>query len=404
MSLDLSTDLDLERVVTDLERLTDSERDVVDAWWRAANYLTVGQIYLGANPLLRTPLEVADIKPRLLGHWGTSPGLSFIYAHMSRLIRHTGQEVVYLAGPGHGGPALSLRAGSRAATARSTPLSPKTPRACAGCSASSPRPAAFRRTSRSRRPARSTRAVSWATCWCTRSAPSWTTPTCWRSPSSVTARQRPVRWRAHGRASASSTRPVTVPCCPYSTSTEPRSPARPCSAARTRTRYGSCSPATATTCSRSPGEDLPGMHDRFAAVLAQAWGEIRAIQLSARSGDWDGSRPHWPLIVLRSPKGWTGPDKVDGVQMVGTFRAHQVPLSGVRENPEHLAILESWLRSYRPEELFDADGKPSELVLASNPVGDLRMSASPHANGGCSHRTSTCPTSGRTRSTCRCPR
>ena len=130
------------------------------------------------------------------------------------------------------------------------------------------------------------------------------------------------------------------------------------------------------------GEDLPGMHHRFAEALARAWARIRAIQASARGGDWDGARPRWPLIVLRSPKGWTGPDVVDGVQVPGTWRAHQVPLSGVRGNPAHLQLLEDWLRSYRPEELFDDDGVPTELVRRANPAGDLRMSATPHANGG----------------------
>jgi xylulose-5-phosphate/fructose-6-phosphate phosphoketolase len=130
------------------------------------------------------------------------------------------------------------------------------------------------------------------------------------------------------------------------------------------------------------GADLPGMHHRFASALAQAWSRIRAIQESARGGDWDGARPRWPMIVLRSPKGWTGPDTVDGVQMLGTFRSHQVPLATVRENPAHLRLLEEWLRSYRPEELFDADGAPTELVRRANPTGPLRMSATPHGNGG----------------------
>jgi xylulose-5-phosphate/fructose-6-phosphate phosphoketolase len=130
------------------------------------------------------------------------------------------------------------------------------------------------------------------------------------------------------------------------------------------------------------GDDLPGMHYRFAAALADAWGKIRAIQSAARSGDWDGSRPRWPLIILRSPKGWTGPEQVDGITVTGTWRSHQVPLSGVRDNADHLAILETWLRSYRPEELFDADGVPTAVVTGVNPDGELRMSASPHANGG----------------------
>ncbi len=130
------------------------------------------------------------------------------------------------------------------------------------------------------------------------------------------------------------------------------------------------------------GGDLPGMHERFAGTLAAAYGRIKAIQAAARGGDWDGTRPRWPLIVLRSPKGWTGPEEVDGIAVTGTWRSHQVPLSGVKGNDEHLAVLDAWLRSYRPEELFDETGAPAAIVRSANPDGDLRMSASPHANGG----------------------
>jgi xylulose-5-phosphate/fructose-6-phosphate phosphoketolase len=130
------------------------------------------------------------------------------------------------------------------------------------------------------------------------------------------------------------------------------------------------------------GDDVPGMHLRFAEAMTRAWAAIREIQAAARGGDWDGTRPRWPLIVLRTPKGWTGPDVVDGVQVRGTWRAHQVPLSNVKGNPAHLRLLEDWLRSYRPEELFDDNGAPRALVRRANPAGDLRMSATPHANGG----------------------
>ncbi len=130
------------------------------------------------------------------------------------------------------------------------------------------------------------------------------------------------------------------------------------------------------------GDDIPGMHHRFAAALTRAWVRIREIQESARGGDWDGTRPDWPLIILRTPKGWTGPKEVDGQKTEGTWRSHQVPLSGVKGNQDHLDVLEKWLRSYRPEELFDENGGPSELVRRANVTGELRMSASPHANGG----------------------
>ena len=131
------------------------------------------------------------------------------------------------------------------------------------------------------------------------------------------------------------------------------------------------------------GDDLPGMHHRFAATLADAYGRIRGIQTkSARNGSWDGARPRWPMIIMRTPKGWTGPEEVDGIRVTGTWRSHQVPLSGVRDNAEHLQILETWLRSYRPEELFDDSGAPVASIKDLAPDGDLRMSASPHANGG----------------------
>lgn len=129
------------------------------------------------------------------------------------------------------------------------------------------------------------------------------------------------------------------------------------------------------------GHELPGMHHAFAETLATAWSRIRAIQTAARTGTWDGTRPRWPMIVMRTPKGWTGPHEVDGVLVEGTFRSHQVPLAGVRENPEHLAMLEAWMRSYRPEELFDATGRPQGPALRAMPSGDLRMSASPHTDG-----------------------
>src|SRR5690606_11885150 len=130
------------------------------------------------------------------------------------------------------------------------------------------------------------------------------------------------------------------------------------------------------------GDDLPGMHHRFASALTEAYTDIREIQRAAREGGGTGDRPRWPMIILRSPKGWTGPGVVDGEQVEGTWRSHQVPLSGVRDDPDHLAQLESWLRSYRPEDLFDADGVPVPDVLAANPKADRRMTASPHANGG----------------------
>ncbi len=378
----LAADTDLERMVATLERLGDDERDSVDAWWRAANYLTVGQIYLGANPLLRQPLTAADIKPRLLGHWGTSPGLSFIYAHLSRLIRLTGQESVFLTGPGHGGPALvaaSWLEGSYSETYSEITQDTEGLRRL------------FRQFS-------SPGGIP--------SHVSVTTPGSIHEGGELGY----VLVHAFGAVMDNPDLLALAVVGDGEAETGPLEGAWKGISFLNPEHDGAVLPVLhlngakisgPTVLARKDpaevrklleghgyhvleveGHDLPGMHDRFAATLAQAWGEIRAIQIAARTGEWDGARPHWPMIVLRSPKGWTGPDVVDGVQMLGTFRAHQVPLSGVKEHPEHLAILESWLRSYRPEELFDESGAPTDLVRAAGPAGDLRMSATPHANGG----------------------
>lgn len=367
---------------TDLGRLSDDEVAQLDAWWRANNYLTVGQIYLQRNPLLRRALEPDDIKPRLLGHWGTSPGLSLIYAHVSRLIRRTGQEAIYLAGPGHGGPAL-VAAGYLEGTY--SEIYPDVSQDEEGLLR------LFRQFSA---PGGIPSHVS------------VTTPgsiheggelgyvlvhafgSVMDNPDLLTvavvgdgeAETGPLEGSWKGISFLNPARDGAVLPILHLNDAKIAGP----------TVLGRKDPAEVRSLLRGHGydvlevggDDLPGMHHRFAATLAEAWGKIRAIQRAARDGDWDGTRPHWPMIILRSPKGWTGPEEVDGVKVTGTWRAHQVPLSGVKDNPEHLAILERWLRSYRPEELFDADGVPVELVRGLAPDGDLRMSASPHANGG----------------------
>jgi xylulose-5-phosphate/fructose-6-phosphate phosphoketolase len=370
------------RLVERLAQPTAEELASLDAWWRANNYLTVGQIYLMANPLLGEPLSDADIKPRLLGHWGTSPGLSFIYAHASRLIQATGQEMIYLAGPGHGGPALvaaSYLEGSY------TERFPEVTQDTDGV----------------RRLFRQFSAPGGIP-----SHVSVTTPgsiheggelgyvlvhafgTVMDNPDLISlavvgdgeAETGPLEGSWKGISFLDPEHDGAVLPVLHLNGAKIAGP----------TVLGRKDPAEVRSLFEGhgyevievEGSDLPGMHNRFAAALAEAWAKIRAIQASARGGDWDGTRPRWPMIILRSPKGWTGPDVVDGVQMLGTWRAHQVPLSGVKNNPEHLAILEDWLRSYRPEELFDETGAPTEIVLSANPSGDLRMSASPHANGG----------------------
>jgi xylulose-5-phosphate/fructose-6-phosphate phosphoketolase len=371
-----------EDLVRRLSHPTDSEVAALDAWWRANNYLTVGQIYLMANPLLREPLVSEHIKPRLLGHWGTSPGLSFIYAHASRLIRQTGQELIYLAGPGHGGPAL-VAAGYLEGTY--SEIYPHVTLDEPGVRA------LFRQFSA---PGGIPSHVS------------VTTPgsiheggelgyvlvhafgAVMDNPNLIAlavvgdgeAETGPLEGSWKGISFLNPQRDGAVLPILHLNGAKIAGP----------TVLGRKDPAEVRALFEGhgydvlevDGEDLPGMHLRFAEVLAGAWARIRSIQSAARNGEWDGHRPRWPLIILRTPKGWTGPDVVDGVQVRGTWRAHQVPLSGVKEDAGHLRLLEDWLRSYRPEELFEADGSPTELVRSANPEGALRMSATPHANGG----------------------
>jgi xylulose-5-phosphate/fructose-6-phosphate phosphoketolase len=379
----VSTTVD-ESVETLVARLSEpDEREVaaVDAWWRANNYLTIGQIYLQSNPLLHEPLRPEHIKPRLLGHWGTSPGLSFIYTHASRLIRHTDSAMIYLAGPGHGGPAL-VAAGYLEGTYSHT--YPRITQDREG----------MRRLFR-----------QFSSPGGIPSHVSVTTPgsiheggelgyvlvhafgAVMDNPDLIAlavvgdgeAETGPLEGSWKGISFLDASRDGAVLPILHLNGAKISGP----------TVLGRKDPAEVRGLLEGhgyevlevEGDDIPGMHHRFAAALATAWGRIRTIQTAARSGGWSG-RPRWPMIVFRSPKGWTGPAEVDGIRIAGTWRAHQVPLSGVRENPEHLALLETWMRSYRPDELFDHDGRPVDLVLAANPSGDLRMSANPHANGG----------------------
>ncbi|MGA5298502.1 phosphoketolase family protein [Nucisporomicrobium flavum] len=368
--------------LTSLGRLDDTEVASLDAWWRANNYLTIGQIYLQANPLLRRPLSPEDIKPRLLGHWGTSPGLSLIYAHVSRLIKHTGQQAIYLAGPGHGGPAL-VAAGYLEGTY--TEVYPTVTQDENGMLR------LFRQFSA---PGGIPSHVS------------VTTPgsiheggelgyvlvhafgSVMDNPDLLTiavvgdgeAETGPLEGSWKGVSFINPARDGAVLPILHLNGAKIAGPT--VLARKDRGEVRSLLEGHGYEVIEVEGDDLPGMHHRFAAALADSYAKIRAIQQSARDGDWDGTRPRWPLIILRSPKGWTGPDAVDGVTVTGTWRSHQVPLSGVKDNPEHLAILETWLRSYRPEELFDAQGAPTAIVRELAPEGALRMSASPHANGG----------------------
>ncbi|MDF2748518.1 MAG: phosphoketolase [Propionibacteriaceae bacterium] len=366
----------------DLGQLSDDELAALDAWWRACNYLTIGQIYLKDNALLRRALTVDDIKPRLLGHWGTSPGQSFVYAHVSRLIAHTGQSAIYLAGPGHGGPALVAASWLEGVY---TEIYPDVTRDAQGMHR------LFRQFS-------SPGGIP--------SHVSVTTPGSIHEGGELGY----VLMHAFGSvldnpdllsiAVVGDGEAETGPLEGSWKGISFLSPAHD-GAVLPILHLNGAKIAGPTVLGRKPagevrsvfeghgywvieveGSDLPGMHHRFAAALGTAYSRITEIQQAARTGRWDRTRPRWPMIVLRSPKGWTGPAEVDGVKVTGTWRSHQVPLSGVRESPEHLRLLENWLRSYHPEELFDERGAPADLVLAANVAGDLRMSASRHANGG----------------------
>ena len=382
----MTSDLDRARPSADLvERLASPAPDEVasmDAWWRANNYLTIGQIYLLDNPLLREPLTSDHIKPRLLGHWGTSPGLSFIYTHASRLIQHTGQEMVYLAGPGHGGPAL-VAAGYLEGTY--SEVYPRVSRDAEGL----------------RRLFRQFSAPGGIP-----SHVSVTTPgsiheggelgyvlvhafgAVMDNPNLIAlavvgdgeAETAPLEGSWKGISFLNPERDGAVLPILHLNGAKISGPT--VLARKDSAEVRALLTGHGYDVIEVEGDDLPGMHHRFAAALAHAWDKIRTIQGAARGGEWDGSRPRWPLIILRTPKGWTGPESVDGKRVTGTWRSHQVPLSGVKGNEAHLRVLETWLRSYRPEELFDDDGAPTEIVRSANPDGALRMSANLHANGG----------------------
>jgi len=362
--------------------LTEDELRAVDAWWRACNYLTVGQIYLQGNPLLREPITSEHIKPRLLGHWGTSPGLSFIYAHVSRLIQRTGQQCIYLTGPGHGGPALVAASWLEGTY---TEVYPAVTQDEAGVRR------LFRQFS-------SPGGIP--------SHVSVTTPGSIHEGGELGY----VLVHAFGSAMDNPDLLTIAVVGDGEAETGPLEGSWKGISFLNPVRDGAVLPilhlngakiAGPTVLGRKPpqevrelleghgyevlevdGDDLPGMHERFAEALVEAYGKIAEIQRSAREAGEMGERPRWPLIVLRTPKGWTGPDIVDGIKVTGSWRSHQVSLSSVKGNEEHLKILERWLRSYGPDELFDESGAPVDLVRAACPTADLRMSASPHANGG----------------------
>ena len=352
----------------------------LDAWWRAANYLSVGQIYLLANPLLREPLRREHIKPRLLGHWGTTPGLNFIYAHLNRVIRERELDMLYVIGPGHGGPAALANAYLEGSYSE---IYPDISLDEAGME-------------------RLFRQFSFPG-----GVPSHVAP---QTPGSIHEGGELGYSLAHAYGAAFDNPNLIVSCIvgdgeaetgPLATSWHSNKFLNP-------VRDGAVLPilhlngykiAGPTILARIPeeeliellrgygyqpffvdGDDPQLLHAQMAETLDAVLAEIQQIQGDARSGG-RVTRPRWPMIVLRTPKGWTGPKVVDGIPIEGTFRAHQVPLADF-DRPGHLAQLETWMRSYRPEELFDAQGRLVPELAEFAPRGERRMSANPHANGG----------------------
>ncbi|MFJ1549821.1 phosphoketolase [Streptomyces sp. NPDC088246] len=360
---------------------SDEEIAALDAHWRAANYLAVGQIYLMANPLLTRPLTREHIKPRLLGHWGTSPGLNLVHTHLNRVIKSRGVQGLCVWGPGHGGPAVlanSWLEGSYSETY------PDVSRDAQGMGL------LFKQFS------------------FPGGVPSHVAP---ETPGSIHEGGELGYALTHAYGAALDHPDLLVTCVIGDGEAE----TGPLAASWHSNKFldpvhdGAVLPilhlngykiANPTVLARLPepeldallrgyghdplyvgGDDPLTVHRAMAAAMDRAVDRIRELQAAARTGG-DTERPHWPVIVLRTPKGWTGPAEVDGVPVEGTWRAHQVPLPGVRDNPEHLRQLEAWMRSYRPEELFDTSGRPTAQVLDCVPEGAARLGASPYANGG----------------------
>ena len=358
------------------------ELEQVDAYWRAANYLSVGQIYLLDNPLLEEPLTIEHVKPRLLGHWGTSPGLNLIYAHLNRVIKARDLNVLYVAGPGHGGPALVANTWLEGTYSE---VYPNVSQDLAGLH-------------------RLFKQFSFPG-----GIPSHVAP---ETPGSIHEGGELGYALSHAYGAVLDN-PTLIAACVIG---DGEAETGPLAAAWHSNKFlnpvtdGAVLPilhlngykiANPTILARIPtdeleslikgygyrpylieGEDPERVHQALAGALDEVFDAIDRIQRNARGTPDTFTRPRWPMIVLRTPKGWTGPREVDGKRTEGTWRSHQVPLAQLADNPEHLAQLEAWLKSYRPDELFDATGSPNPMIADWAPVGERRMGANPHANGG----------------------
>src|SRR4051794_29087692 len=380
--------------------LTDRELESINAYWRASNYLSVGQIYLLANPLLREPLKLEHVKPRLLGHWGTTPGLNFLYVHMNRAIVEHDLNAIYITGPGHGGPGLVAQTwleGSYTELYHHVGQDEEGMR-------------------------RLFRQFSFPG-----GVPSHVAP---ETPGSIHEGGELGYALVHAYGAAFDN-PDLLVCAVVGdgeAETGPLAASWHSNKFVDPRRDGAVLPilhlngykiANPTLLARIPHDDLTAffeghghkphfvegsdpaeMHQLMAATLDKVLEEIRGIQHAAREEGHTGP-VRWPMIVLISPKGWTGPKEVDGEITEGSFRSHQVPLSGLAQNPDHLALLEQWLKSYRPEELFDETGAPIAELRALAPKAERGMGRTRTPTAACCCRTSSSPTSAPTRSTCR---
>jgi len=361
--------------------LSDDELQRIDAWWRAANYLSIGQIYLLDNPLLKQPLALEHIKPRLLGHWGTTPGLNMIYAHLNRVIQARDLNMMYVTGPGHGAPGIVANTWLEGSY---TDLYPNITRDEDGMHK------LFRQFS------------------FPGGIPSHTAP---ETPGSIHEGGELGYSLSHAYGAAFDNPDLVVTCVvgDGEAETGPAATAWHSNKFLDPQRDGAVLPilhlngykiANPTVLARISREELVALfkgygytpyliegadpasvHQAMAATLDRAMDDINAIQKTARSGD-KTERPHWPMIILRTPKGWTCPKEIDGLKLEDYWRAHQVPFAQLAEKPEHIRVLEQWMKSYRPDTLFGNDGRLNADIAKLAPQGERRMGSNPHANGG----------------------
>jgi xylulose-5-phosphate/fructose-6-phosphate phosphoketolase len=361
--------------------LSHEELSRIDAWWRAANYLSVGQIYLLDNPLLKEPLELRHIKPRLLGHWGTTPGLNFIYAHLNRVIKARDLDVIYVAGPGHGGPGIVANTWLEGTYSEVYPHVPQNARGMQRLFKQFSFPGGI---------------------------PSHAAP---ETPGSIHEGGELGYALSHAYGAAFDNPSLIVACAvgdgeaetgPMATSWHSNKFLNPVTDGAVLpilhlNGYKIANPTILARISSDElhrlfvgygykpylveGDEPAAMHQLMASTLDQVLDDIRAIQTEARQGR-SQVRPIWPMIILKTPKGWTGPKEVDGLKTEGFWRSHQVPFAEMATRPDHVKLLGSWMTSYRPEELFDGSGALNPELAALAPAGNRRMSANPHANGG----------------------